>query len=1084
VAPHAAQDTATFGNTVSAVTLDTAETIGTLVFNQSASYTVGGSSTLTFDSLGGGGTITVSAGTANTVQPPVDLSDNTTVTLSPGTSLTLSGVVANTGASRTLTLSGAGTTVLGNANTYGPSSGSVGTTLGGGTTLQIGNSTALGSGDLSVSGNSKIQAGAALSVANNIAIADATTVDKNGNALALGGVISGAGALSASGSGSLTLTGNNTYSGGTTNTTGQLNINNGGSSSANSAIGTGTLTINGGTIDNTSAGNVTLLPTIAQNWNGDFTYAGSAHNLNLGSGAVTLGASRQVTVSANTLTVGGNISGTSFGLTKAGGGTLALSGANTFGGTTLISAGTLLLGNSLALQDSTLDYSSGTLDFGSQTAATFGGLSGTQTSQNLSLANDSAAAVTLTVNNSAADIYDGQLSGIGSLVKQGAGQLTIANATYTGNTTVNDQSVATTLVISGGSFGNSSSTINIGVVGGGATVAKTLTLDGTASATAGTVNIGTAANGTGTSLIINGSASVNFTTVQVGASANSSALTINAPGQTESLGAVTLYKDASAAGPNTGATVLNIAGGTVIATSVIQANSTGSGTFNLTGGSLTIGNSSSSGAFEFGAGTTATRGGYVVVSGGSLTYLGTDGLLMGVAAATQPNAIAISGGTATLTGITLNSASTGVSSSLTNTGTGTLYLGSVGLVNLAGNADTTPVTLAGTSTLGAIANWSSSVPIALAGTPIIQAADSSAVAHNITLSGIISGTGTLTKTGNGTLTLDAADSYTGNTTISAGTLALGSSGTLASPLISVGSGATFDVSAAPLTLGGSQVLSNSASATGIINGSVTAGSGTVSLSFAGSPSLTPSLTVSSGTLTLGALTVFKVDNTSGTPLAHGTYKLISGGSSAVSAAALPSVTVGGSGVAGGVANLSISGGQLYLVVNSPPVAGPNTYSRNGSTTWKIKVSDLLTNATDVDGDTLTLTSLGTSTHGITLDTTTVPGYVLYNNPTLVDDAFTYTVSDGLASSSASITLTAGTPSSAGGTATSFLANGGTATMTFAGIPTFKYHVQVSPDMSSWTTIFTTNAPAGGLFQFIDPSAPMPNAFYRLMWDGN
>ena len=137
--------------------------------------------------------------------------------------------------------------------------------------------------------------------------------------------------VGAIGTGSIALAGANTYSGGTTLSAGQLDINNGGSSSANSAIGTGTLTLAGGTIDNTSSGDVTLSPTIAQSWNGNFTYAGSLHNLNLGTGAVTLGASQQVTVTANTLTVGGSISGPGLNLTKAGAGTLALSGGGTLG---------------------------------------------------------------------------------------------------------------------------------------------------------------------------------------------------------------------------------------------------------------------------------------------------------------------------------------------------------------------------------------------------------------------------------------------------------------------------------------------------------------------------------------------------------------------------------------------------------------------------------------------------------------------------------------------------------------------------------------------------------------------------------
>ena len=45
-------------------------------------------------------------------------------------------------------------------------------------------------------------------------------------------------------------------------------------------------------------------------------------------------------------------------------------------------------------------------------------------------------------------------------------------------------------------------------------------------------------------------------------------------------------------------------------------------------------------------------------------------------------------------------------------------------------------------------------------------------AGNLTVSGIVSGTGSLNKSGAGTLTLTAANTYTGNTTVTAGTLAL------------------------------------------------------------------------------------------------------------------------------------------------------------------------------------------------------------------------------------------------------------------------------------------------------------------------
>ncbi len=181
-------------------------------------------------------------------------------------------------------------------------------------------------------------------------------------------LIGGATALAKSGTGALTLSGPNTYSGGTTLSAGQLNINDGGSSSANSAIGTGPLTIKGGTLGNTGSGDVTLPPNNAQYWNGDFAYAGAGNNLNLGTGPVTPNASRQINVSANTLTVGGVIGGGAIALTKTGNGTLILSGANTFSGGTTLSAGQLNLNNggsssaNSAIGTGTFTINGGTID--------------------------------------------------------------------------------------------------------------------------------------------------------------------------------------------------------------------------------------------------------------------------------------------------------------------------------------------------------------------------------------------------------------------------------------------------------------------------------------------------------------------------------------------------------------------------------------------------------------------------------------------------------------------------------------------------------------------------------------------------
>jgi len=165
------------------------------------------------------------------------------------------------------------------------------------------------------------------------------------------GHIAGSGAISKAGTGALTLSNANTFSGGIVLSTGTLNLNH------PSAAGTGKLTISGGAIGNTSGGPVTLANANPQAWEGDFTFAGNS-DLNLGTGAVTPSADRVVTVNGNTLTVGGDISGAT-GLTKAGPGTLALAGANTYSGGTVVSAGTLAITGSLGNSAGTLTVDGG-----------------------------------------------------------------------------------------------------------------------------------------------------------------------------------------------------------------------------------------------------------------------------------------------------------------------------------------------------------------------------------------------------------------------------------------------------------------------------------------------------------------------------------------------------------------------------------------------------------------------------------------------------------------------------------------------------------------------------------------------------
>jgi fibronectin-binding autotransporter adhesin len=286
--------------------------------------------------------------------------------------------------------------------------------------------------------------------AANSDLLDAATIDVAASAaLTVSGAISnsaGAKVVTKSGGGTLTLSGASPFSGGVTVNAGQLNINNGGGASQ-SAIGTGTLTINGGTLDNTSGGAVTLQTDNAQNWDASFVFAGT-HDLNLGAGAVTLNASPAVTVNAGTLTVGGAIAGSGYGLTKSGNGTLALGGENTYTGGTTNSAGTLALNHAGALGTGAFTISGGALDNTSGSPVTnangnvmawnadinFTGSFGLHVGNGTMNLGTGTRIVTVNANTLT---VGGAITNSGALTKAGGGTLTLAGAnTFSGDTLV------------------------------------------------------------------------------------------------------------------------------------------------------------------------------------------------------------------------------------------------------------------------------------------------------------------------------------------------------------------------------------------------------------------------------------------------------------------------------------------------------------------------------------------------------------------------------------------------------------------------------------------------------------------------
>jgi autotransporter-associated beta strand protein len=135
--------------------------------------------------------------------------------------------------------------------------------------------------------------------------------------------------------------------------------------------------------------------------------------------------------------------------------------------------------------------------------------------------------------------------------------------------------------------------------------------------------------------------------------------------------------------------------------------------------------------------------------------------------------------------------------------------------------------------------------------------------------GGVSGSLGLVKQGAGRLLLAGANTFTGSTTITDGTLALGAAGSVASPAISVGSGAAFDVSALTFTLGNGQSIGGK----GSIIGNLVFGAGS---KFVFSPGELLQLTLSSGSAsfasTFGIADVLGLDGST----AEGTYTLLAG----------------------------------------------------------------------------------------------------------------------------------------------------------------------------------------------------------------
>jgi autotransporter-associated beta strand protein len=721
----------------------------------------------------------------------------------------------------------------------------------------------------------------------------------NGSSLTVGGLLTLNAKVLKTGAGALTLSNaSNTGAGGFSLLGGTLNAN------ANGALGTGTFTIAAGTTLNNTGGGLATLTGGANVWTGDFTYTGGSQSLDLGTGPVTLGITPQVTVSGNTLAVGGGVDDglNTFGLTKAGAGTLALNGAtNAYNGLTSVTAGTLSFTGAItgggaistsgtgALSESATGVISGasTVTQGSSGTSVLAGnnstLTGgvTITAGQLNINNDNAlGSGTFTLSGGAFDSTNGAhtvaannaqtwtnaatvaFTGTNTL-NLGTGAVTLGTDATTGSFTLNNNSalgLTTTSLTVGG---------NITAIAGGTAGTKTLTIGGAGS----TLLSGNLSKGAASNLILTNAATG---TLKLPGTSTVQTLNITATGGVVDLtgGSLTL-----AGGTATNLLASNNATVT-LGTITLPAGTAGTATttqnyadFGATAGTLSV---SSVITGPAGAGVDFFPNAGTVVLTGANTFSGPAGIDCKVSVSSIGN-VGVAGPLGT--GATLGTNPTPINlSNTTNAGT-LIYTGAGEVTNralsLGGTTATSTIDFQGAGTLefsatgNMVSNGAGAKTLALqsTGTGIGQI-DQTIV--NATNGGAAIG---ITKLGTGKWILPATNTYTGTTTVDAGILALTATASQTLGGLTFGSAAantgtaTLDLTGATVIFGGALVdqhnnaagdtITISAAKTLTVNGSMTVG-------YAASAGVTTDtkLTIGSGSMVVtGTSVIVGVDGT-------------------------------------------------------------------------------------------------------------------------------------------------------------------------------------------------------------------------------
>jgi len=786
------------------------------------------------------------------------------------------------------------------------------------------------------------------------------------------GVISGTGGITKDKDGEIVLTGSNTYTGLTSIDNGTLRLSGSGrisNSSDVSIFGPATFDLNGisDTVDSIQG----------------------AGTIRLGGGILT------VDETAGTRTFSGNIleSGE---MQKNGGGTLVLSGSNTF--TLLdINAGTVRVSSQGNLGSGTIELSSGTLN----TTASF---------TNARAINTNSSSAAIDVNTSTTLTQTGTISGTGNIEKEGNGTLAYSAAnTYTGDTEINDGTLrlnvsnaisnsSDVIMVSGAtldlnnrtdtvrSLSGTGGSVDTGGSGGRLTVnasSGTFTWGGVISGSGGftksgnhTQIISAAQTYTGTTNINDGL--LQFTgggdfslssdiSVASGATWDLNGLTDQVDsisgGGNILLGGATLLVDENSASTRTFSGVISEAGNFQKIgshTLVFTGNNTYTGTTTMDAGVLRVGSSSNlgGGSLIFDSGTLNTTGSFTnsravsINSGDSATFDVNGGTTL-----TQTG-VFTAGSTTTLVKVGTGTFALNSSNGNNFTGdilvsAGTLQFGSGDTV---GNA--TDVSVSGGATFSitqteGIDSLSGSGSVTIASGQLLEIGlDNS----SSTFSGIISGTnGRFGKAGTGVLTLTNSNTYSGATTITGGTLRLSGSGRLSdSTDVSVSSGATFDINdvtdAIDALTGAGSVLLGAGGANSLTVGSNN-GSGTFSgdISEAGG-----FIKVGAGTQTLSGSNNW----TAGTQINGGTLRISStisnlgngliqiNGGTLESTATLNNVKSIQLNAGGGT--LDVDAGTTFSMFAGTPLTGVGALTKSDTGTLLLTASNTYTGDTNIN----------------------------------------------------------------------------------------------------------------------------------------